>query len=114
SDPAIAARRAEQPPLALSRHESNARRLAALCEKAEALGLRRGIGLADARAMHPVLEVIETDPVADRRLLDGLADWCDRYTPLAAIDGEDGLILDITGCAHLFGGESALLSDLLS
>lgn len=76
--------------------------------------MRRGIGLADARAMHPVIEVIETDPVADRRLLDGLADWCDRYTPLVAIDGEDGLILDITGCAHLFGGESALLSDLLS
>ena len=40
-----------------------------------------------------------------------LADWCDRYTPLVALDGADGLFLDITGCAHLFGGEEALLDD---
>lgn len=70
------------------------------------------MGLADARAMHPALDVVEADPVADRRLLEGLADWCDRYTPLVAPDGEDGLFLDITGCAHLFGGEAALLEAL--
>lgn len=63
--------------------------------------------------MHPAIEVVEADPDADRRLLDGLADWCDRYTPLVAVDGTDGLFLDITGCAHLFGGERALLDDLL-
>src|SRR5690606_16380553 len=87
--------------------------LDALCEKAEGLGLRRGMGLADARAMHPRIEVIEADPAADARLLAGLADWCDRYTPLVALDGRDGLFLDITGCAHLFGGEHALAADLL-
>ncbi len=52
--------------------------------------------------------------MADRCLLEGLADWCDRYTPLVAIDGTDGLFLDITGCAHLFGGERAMMDDLLS
>ena len=72
------------------------------------------MGIADARAMHPCIEVIEMDPVADRRLLDSLADWCDLYTPLVAIDGEDGLFLDITGCAHLFGGEKPLLDDLMA
>ncbi|MFL6350522.1 MAG: Y-family DNA polymerase [Bryobacteraceae bacterium] len=41
-----------------------------------------------------------------------LVEWCDRYTPLAAADGSDGIILDITGCAHLFGGEGALLLDV--
>jgi len=71
------------------------------------------MGIAEARAMHPLIEVVEAEPEADRRLLDGLADWCDRYTPLVAIDGADGLFLDITGCAHLFGGERAMLDDLL-
>ena len=71
------------------------------------------MGIADARAMHPSLEVIEADPAAEERLLEGLADWCDRYTPLVALDGRDGLHLDITGCAHLFGGERAMLDDLL-
>ena len=63
--------------------------------------------------MHPSIEIVEADPQADRRLLEGLADWCDRYTPLVALDGADGLFLDITGCAHLFGGEKALLDDLM-
>ena len=70
------------------------------------------MGIADARAMYPSLEVVEADPEADRRLIEALADWCDRYTPLVALDGTDGLFLDITGCAHLFGGERALLDDI--
>ena len=72
------------------------------------------MGIADARAMHPGLDIVEADRQADRRLLEGLADWCDRYTPLVALDGADGLFLDITGCAHLFGGERAMLDDVLT
>ncbi len=37
-----------------------------------------------------------------------LADWCRRFTPLAAPDAPDGAMLDIAGAAHLFGGEEAL------
>lgn len=88
-------------------------RLTALDEKAEKLGLRKGLGVAEARAIHPVIDVIEEDAAADRRLLDAIADWCDRYTPLVALDGKDGLFLDITGCSHLFGGERAMLKDIL-
>ncbi|MBX3569684.1 MAG: DNA polymerase Y family protein [Rhizobiaceae bacterium] len=101
-------------PLVVSRRENNTQRIAALDTGAETLGLKPGMGIADARAMHPSIEVVEADPEADRRLLESLADWCDRYTPLVALDGADGLILDITGCSHLFGGERALLDDLLS
>jgi protein ImuB len=100
-------------PLVVSRREINARRVAALDERAEALGLKRGMGIADVCAMHPGIEIVEADAAADRRLLEGLADWCDRYTPLVALDGEDGLLLDITGCAHLFGGEKSMLDDIL-
>ena len=71
------------------------------------------MGIADARAMYPAIEIVAEDPEADRRLIEALADWCDRYTPLVALDGTDGLFLDITGCAHLFGGEEALLDSLL-
>lgn len=101
-------------PLLFSRRENNTQRIAALDERAEALGLKHGMGIADARAMHPSVEVVEADPEADHRLLGRLADWCDRYTPLVALDGEDGLFLDITGCAHLLGGEGALAGDVLS
>jgi protein ImuB len=100
-------------PLVVSRREVNARLIAALDEQAEALGLKRGIGIADACAMHPGIEIVEADPAADRHLLESLADRCDRYTPLVALDGEDGLFLDITGCAHLFGGEKPMLDELL-
>lgn len=72
------------------------------------------MGIADARAMYPALDVAEAEPAADRRLLQCLADCCDRYTPLVALDGDTGLFLDITGCTHLFDGEAALLHDLLS
>jgi len=98
----------------VSRQENNTRRIAALDERAEALGLKYGMGIADARAMHPSIEIVEHDPDADRRLLEALADWCDRYTPLVAIEGKDGLFLDISGCAHLFGGEKRLLDEALS
>ncbi len=98
----------------VSSRDQNAQRIAALDEQAEALGLKRGMGIADARAMHPGIEIVEADPQADRRLLEALADWCDRYTPLVGIDGADGLFLDITGCTHLFGGEKAMLAEVLS
>ncbi|RWO24444.1 DUF6504 family protein [Mesorhizobium sp.] len=98
----------------ISHRQANAQRIAALDERAEALHLKRGMGIADARAMHPSIDVVEADPEADRRLLESLADWCDRYTPLVAIDAADGLFLDVTGCTHLFGGERAMLDDILS
>src|SRR5690606_5662009 len=72
------------------------------------------MGIADARAMHPGIDVVEADSQADRRMLENLADWCDRYTPLVAIDGSDGLFLDITGCSHLFGGEEKMMQNILS
>ncbi len=72
-------------------------------------GLVPGMPLATARAMLPALDVIDADPVADARALEAIADWCGCFTPLVALDGCDGLFLDITGCAHLFGGELAML-----
>lgn len=76
-------------------------------------GLAAGMALAQARALAPGLLVRPADPAADAALLRRLAEWCLRYAPLAAVDGTHGLWIDITGTAHLFGGETRLLRDLL-
>lgn len=89
-----------------------AQRIVALNDAAARLRLKTDMPLADARAMYPSLPVFEADFEADRKLLEAIADWCDRYTPLVALDGADGLMLDITGCVHLFGDEHQLRRDI--
>ena len=79
---------------------------------AAAGGILPGLSLADARTLLPGIAVFPADPAGDAAALVRLADWCNRYTPLVAVDGADGLWLDIAGSAHLFGGEADLLADL--
>jgi protein ImuB len=107
-------------PLATFVDHQGALRLEALCARARAAGLAPAMMLADARAMVPALQAHAADPAADARLLEDLAAWCERYTPCVALDRSHehaaggGLWLDVTGCAHLFGGEAALREDLLA
>ncbi len=75
-------------------------------------GLRPGLALADARALCPGVVVAEADPAADAALAARIADWCRRFTPLVALDGPDGVLLDIGGASHLFGGEPGLVADV--
>jgi protein ImuB len=86
--------------------------LAAVNPRAFRAGLRPGMTLADARAVQPVLQTRFVNAAADRAALTRLAVWATRYTPWAALSEGDGLFLDISGCAHLFGGEAALAADL--
>ena len=99
-------------PLVVAEPVKGALRLAGMNDAADGLGLKPGMALADARAMYPGIAVADADPDADRRMLVAIADWCDRYTPLVGLDPPDGLLLDISGCAHLFGGEEALRRDI--
>ncbi len=99
-------------PLVIVERVKSALRICALNGAASALALKLWMPLADARAIYPSLPVADADPQADRALLEAAADWCDRYTPLVGLDPPDGLLLDISGCAHLFGGEQALADDL--
>lgn len=98
-------------PFALVEKQRGALRLAAVDPRAKALGLGPGMALADARALVPELGTFEHDPVADRTWLDRLARGCARYTPMAAPDPPDGIVLDVTGAAHLFGGAGGLAAD---
>ena len=101
-------------PLALVGPVKNARLLIAINDAATRLGLRVGMSFADACAICPALDWAETAPEEDARLLIAVAEWCERYTPLVGIHPSDGLIFDITGVAHLFGGEAGLARDLLT
>lgn len=87
------------------------RRIVAACSaEARAAGLCPGMPLAQARVLVAGLVVTEADPVADAALLRRIAHHAAcRWTPLVAIDGADGLLLDITASAHLFGGEAGLV-----
>ncbi|CAN0604069.1 unnamed protein product, partial [Ectocarpus sp. 12 AP-2014] len=102
---------ADAPTVFIEKHRS-ALRLMAVSPQAVALGLSPGMTLADARARVPELTAIDMDRSADSAWLERMADFCDRYTPLMALDGADGVVLDITGCTHLFGGEAALRNDM--
>ncbi len=97
-------------PLVVSGKSGNALHVHALEARAERLGLHQGQPLANARAMVRPLRVVPADEKADAALLENIADWCDRFTPLVTLDPPYGLYLDITGAAHLFGGEAAMLS----
>ena len=88
---------------------NNALYVQALNLRAQRQGLFRGQPLANARAMMQRLTVLPADEKADAELLDAIADWCDRFTPFVTLDAPDGLLLDITGAAHLFGGEARML-----
>lgn len=105
-------------PRALAKPGAGGIRLTACDDLALSAGVEPGQLVPDAMALCPKLELHASDVKADRKALDRLAVWCGRYTPWVTADpvgfGEepDGLLLDMTGCAHLFGGEVKLLSDL--
>jgi protein ImuB len=103
----------DPPPLVVVAKEKNALRLSALDRKATAQGLTIGQPLANARAVLPALKVMAANDGADRKLLERIADWCDRFTPFVALDPPRALLLDVTGATHLFGGEKALLDRIL-
>lgn len=68
-------------------------------------GISPGMVVADVRAIFPSAEVFSADVISEEKLLNNLAEWCIRYSPVVATDSPDGLILDISGCPHLWGGE---------
>jgi protein ImuB len=104
--------KAPEAPLATLAKIKSAQRLVAVDRKAQALGLKPGMTLTDARARHPSLVTFDADARAEAETLSHIADWCRRFTPLAALDAPEGIILDVSGAAHLFGGETKLLTEI--
>jgi protein ImuB len=98
-----------KPPVVFVEKLKGALRLAAVDPAAARAGLAPGLTLADARARTPVLRTVVHRPEADAALLTRLMEDFDRFSPMVALDPPHGLMLDVTGCAHLFGGEARLM-----
>ena len=103
---------ADEPPFATVIASGGRRLIAAVNPAASAAGLAPGMPLADALSFQPGLATSSAEPAADAAALNRLAEWCTRYSPWTAPDGAGGVKIEITGCAHLWGGEAALAADL--
>ncbi len=84
----------------------------AVTQAAAERGARAGSRLTDARAIDPVLIAVPADPAGDDALVERLARWAGRWSPLVEVDGTNALRLDVTGVAHLFGDERKLVADV--
>ena len=96
-------------PVVLVEKVKGSLRLAAVDPEAAQAGLTPGLTLADAQARTPALRTVAHRPDADAALLARVLEDFGRFTPMIALDPPHGLMLDVTGCAHLFGGETALM-----
>src|SRR5437868_13268730 len=106
---------AEEAPFAtVADHAAGRRVLAAVNPAATAAGLAPGMPLADALSFLPGLATALAQPAEDAAALRHLAEWSGRYSPWTAPDGTDGVRIEITGSAHLWGGEKALANDLIT
>jgi len=105
---------AEEAPFATVADDAGRRLLAVVNPAAAAAGLAPGMPLADALSFFPGLTTAAAEPAEDAAALRRLAEWCNRYSPWTAPDGTDGVRIEITGSAHLWGGEAALATDLMA
>lgn len=98
--------------LVLVRHGSKGTRISAVGPDGEQEGLWPDMKLADARTMIPSMRVEQHDVAGDFLMISKLAQWMTRYSPAVSIHGDDGFVLDTTGCDHLFSGEAAMAGDI--
>jgi len=102
---------ADAGPVALVAETAHGPRITAANDAGRAAGARPGMPLADARALCAALKAAPSDPEGDRAFLERLAIRAQRWGPWTALDAPDGLLVDVSAVAHLFGGEAALLAD---
>ena len=101
-------------PFVLAAPERGRMKVKAANAAAQAKGIHADMVVADCRAILPTLQVYDDKPELGDKLLNALAQWCLRYTPVTAVDPPDGLIFDVSGCAHLWGGERPYLNDIIT
>ncbi len=81
---------------------------------ARALGVVPGMAVSQAQAMLPGLRAEVATPGEDAAALRELAAWCLRFSPLVSPCAPDGVWIDSSGCAHLWGGEAAMLRQIVA
>ena len=101
-------------PLIQAQRIGNRRLVHAVNAAARAAGLKPGMAVAQAQALVPELSICDATPRQDMAALERLGLWALRYSPLVAVEPPDGLVLDVTGAAHLHGGEKSMLEDMVA
>ena len=101
-------------PLIIAGRDRNRRVVTAADAAAQALGLHVGMPVTKAQALVPGLVIEPADPQADAESLERLVLWVlQRFSPIVAVDGLEGIVIDSTGADHLHGGEAAMLDALV-
>ncbi|PTT02477.1 nucleotidyltransferase [Pedobacter sp. HMWF019] len=103
-------------PFVFAASEHGRHMIIAVSPLAISYGIELGMRAADAKAICPGLEVLDDKPGRTAKLLKGIGEWCVRYSPIVMIDdfSFDGLIMDVSGCTHLWGGEREYLKEIVS
>ncbi|NEJ73073.1 DNA polymerase Y family protein [Rhizobium phaseoli] len=102
-------------PLVVIARSGSKRWIAAADRAALKLGLRVGMPAAKAQAFVQGLVMADADPSADLQALERLTLWAlSQYSPAAAMDPPDGIVMDTDGADHLQGGEELMLSGLVN
>lgn len=105
---------ADQPLVVISR-SGGKRWVSAADTAARKVGVRVGMSASKAQAVIAGLTMIEANPAADAAALERLALWALRqYSPVVAMDGADGIVMDTEGADHLRGGEDLMISGLVN
>ncbi|MEO1489151.1 MAG: DNA polymerase Y family protein, partial [Pseudomonadota bacterium] len=99
-------------PVALITETAHGPRISSVNAAASDAGAQPGTMLADARTLCPAIRAVPADPAGDLDFLEKLAVWAQRWGPWSALDPPDGVLVDVSAVAHLFGGEARLLSDV--
>ena len=100
-------------PFAVTEQAAGTLRLAGVNAVAATRGLHAGLGLIDARAICPTIVTRMATPERLEHFTQALVRWSERFSPMTGVDQNSALMLDITGCAHLFGGEAAMLDSVV-
>ncbi|WP_299555607.1 DNA polymerase Y family protein [uncultured Tateyamaria sp.] len=96
-------------PVAVVEEHQNMQVITSLSGEAQAVGLQVGQPVRDAHAMCPGLLTFPRSPQGEAQFLEALQRWAGRFSPWVAPEDGDALVIDLTGCAHLFGGEEQLM-----
>ena len=100
-------------PIVVVANKSQSEIITSLCSVAQSKGIFAGQSLRDASAICPNLFIKIQNSHAENQFLKGICRWSSKFSPWVAIEGDTGLIMDITGCSHLFGGENKMIKHIL-
>lgn len=76
-------------------------------------GVHVGMPAAKAQALFCGLMLVEADPAKDAAALERITLWAlTLYSPIVAVDGIDGIVMDTEGADHLQGGELSMVTKI--